>query len=215
MGMPETDPLIHWARRAAVKRFDPSRSIPDEPWESILRAIELAPSSYGLQPYRVIDVRDTDLRLRLRPACHDQPQIVDADRFLVFAVLTDFGKSHLDAHLARTALLRGALVETLAAYRAKVIERVLNVLDRAALLAWQARQAYIGLAAAMYQAAMRGIDTCPMEAMVLPEVDRLLGLPQRNLTAIVGLALGYRAAEDTYSSLPKVRLPREDFVLEL
>lgn len=213
--MPETDPLLLWARRAAIKRFDPSRRVADEHWESILRAIELAPSSYGLQPYRVIEVRDAELRRRLRPVCFDQPQVVDADRFLVFAVPTDFGKPHLDAHLARTALARGALVETLSAYRAKVIERVLDALDRPALLAWQARQAYIGLAAAMYQGALRGVDTCPMEAMVLPEVDRILGLSQRNLTAIVGLAAGHRAAEDTYPSLPKVRLPREDFVLEL
>jgi len=213
--MSETDPLVHWARRAAVKRFDPTRSVPSNQWESILRAIELAPSSYGLQPYRVVEIRDPARRRKLRAACYDQPQLVESDRFLVFAVATDFGKAHLDAHLARTALARGALVETLAAYRTKVIERVLDVLDRPALLAWQARQAYIGLAAAMYQAATLGIDTCPMEAMVLPEVDQILGLPQRNLTAVVGLAVGYRSADEAYSSLPKVRLPREEFFLEL
>jgi nitroreductase/dihydropteridine reductase len=67
----------------------------------------------------------------------------------------------------------------------------------------------------MYQAATLGIDTCPMEAMVLPEVDQILGLPQRKLTAVVGLAVGYRSADEAYSSLPKVRLPREEFFLEL
>jgi nitroreductase / dihydropteridine reductase len=213
--MSETDPLLPWARRAAIKRFDPSRSIPANQWDSILRAIELAPSSYGLQPYRVVEVRDPERRRKLRAACHDQPQLVEADRFLVFALPTDFGKAHLDAHLARTALARGALVETLSAYRNKVIERVLDVLDRPALLAWQARQAYIGLATAMYHAAALGIDTCPLEAMVLPEVDRILGFPQRKLTAVVGLAVGYRSRDDSYSSLPKVRLPREEFLLEL
>jgi nitroreductase len=213
--MSETDPLIHWARRAAIKRFDPTRSIPNNQWESILRAIELAPSSYGLQPYRVVEVRDPALRRKLRAACYDQPQLVESDRFLVFAVPTDFGKAQLDAHLARTALARGALVETLSAYRTKVIERVLDVLDRPALLAWQARQAYIGLATAMYHAATLGVDTCPMEAMVLPEVDQILEFPQRKLTAVVGLAVGYRSADDAYSSLPKVRLPREEFFLEL
>lgn len=213
--MSDTDPLAHWSRRAAIKRFDPTRSILDPHWDSILRAIELSPSSYGLQPYRVVDVGNPSLRGKLRAACYDQPQFVEADRFLVFALPTEFGKTQLDAHLARTALVRGAVVETLSAYRAKVVERVLDILDRPALLAWQARQAYIGLTAAMYHAAMLGIDTCPMEAMVLPEVDRILGLPLRKLTAVVGLALGYRSADDTYSSLPKVRLPREEFLLEL
>jgi nitroreductase / dihydropteridine reductase len=213
--MSETDPLIHWARRAAIKRFDPTRSVPNKQWESILRAIELAPSSYGLQPYRVIEVRDPARRRKLRAACYDQPQLVESDRFLVFAVSTDFGKAQLDDHLARTALARGSLVETLSVYRSKVIERVLDMLDRPALLAWQARQAYIGLAAAMYHAAALEVDTCPMEAMVLAEIDKILGLSQRKLTAVVGLAVGYRSKEDTYSSLPKVRLPREEFFLEL
>ena len=100
--MSETDPLVHWARRAAAKRFDPTRSVPSNQWESILRAIELAPSSYGLQPYRVVEIRDPARRRKLRAACYDQPQLVESDRFLVFAVATDFGKAHLDAHLART-----------------------------------------------------------------------------------------------------------------
>ena len=52
--MPETDSLALWARRAAVKKFDPQRTISTADWASILRAVERAPSPYGLPPYRIL-----------------------------------------------------------------------------------------------------------------------------------------------------------------
>jgi len=212
--MPETDSLALWARRAAVKKFDPERAISSADWESILRAVELAPSAYGLQPYRVLEVRDPALRKAVREGAPQQAQVTDSDRFLVFALVTDFGEEHLDAHLARTGAARGTPPESLALYRARVVGSLLEVNDRASLLAWQARQAYIGLGAAMYQASQLGIDTCPLEAMNLAVADTVLGLAQRKLSSVVGLAVGYRSSLDDYSKLPKVRMPRDEFVLE-
>jgi len=140
--------------------------------------------------------------------------VTDSDKFLVFALVTDFGEEHLDAHLARTGAARGTPAESLALYRARVVGSLLNVNDRTALLAWQARQAYIGLTTAMYQASQLGIDTCPLEAMNLAVADSVLGLAQRKLSSAVGLAVGYRSSLDDYSKQSKVRLPRGEFVLE-
>ncbi len=206
--------LARWSRRGAIKRFDSSREVSEADGESILSAIELAPSAYGLQPYRVIEVRDPALRQAIHAASPSQKQLVEASRLLVFALVTDFGESHLDAHLARTAIARGTSPEALAAYRARVMDALLNRLDRASLLAWQARQAYIGLTAAMFQASQLEVDTCPMEAISLADIDRLLALPERNLSSLVGLAVGYRSVDDAYSKQPKVRLPRPEFLLE-
>jgi nitroreductase / dihydropteridine reductase len=212
--MPETDSLALWARRAAIKKFDPAHPVSDSDWEAILRAIEQAPSAYGLQPYRVLEVRDPALRSAIHAATPSQNQLKDADRLLIFSLVTDFGEAHVDAHLGRTGAARGTPPDSLALYRARVVGELLNKLDRTALLAWQARQAYIGLGAAMFQASQLGIDTCPLEAISLSAVDGVLGLPGRNLTSLVGLAVGYRSEEDVYSKQPKVRLPREEFVLE-
>lgn len=214
MNQPES--LSLWAHRAAIKKFDADRAISQEDWETILRALELAPSSYGLQPYRVLDIRDRKLRAALLEGSPRQVQLVEASRLLVFALVTDFGEAHLDAHLARTKAARGTPDDVLAAYRQRVVDLVLGgFADRASLLAWQARQAYIGLAAVMYQASQLRIDTCPLEAIGLETCDRVLGLPTRNLSALVGLAVGYRSEEDGYSMQAKVRLPRKEFILEL
>ncbi|HQF53511.1 MAG TPA: nitroreductase family protein [Fibrobacteria bacterium] len=213
--MPESDSLALWARRAAIKKFDPSKAIGAADWDAILQALHLAPSAYGLQPYRVVDVRDPAKRAAIREGAPQQAQVTDAAHLLVFALVTDFGEPHLDAHLARTKAARGTPDEALGIYRGRVVDGLLGKLDRTALLAWQARQAYIGLAAAMYQASQLGIDTCPLEAMNLEVADRVLDLGSRNLASVVGLAVGYRSEEDVYCKQAKVRLPRHEFVLEI
>lgn len=213
--MPENDSLALWARRAAIKKFDPSKAISVADWESILQALHLAPSAYGLQPYRVIDVRDPAKRAAIREGAPQQAQVTDAAHLLVFALVTDFGEPHLDAHLARTKAARGTPDEALGVYRGRVVDGLLGKHDRAGLLAWQARQAYIGMTAVMYQASQLGIDTCPLEAMDLALADKVLGLASRNLQSVVGLAVGYRSDEDVYCKQAKVRLPRGEFVLEI
>ncbi len=41
---------LHW--RYATKKFDPARKIAPALWETLEHAALLAPSSYGLQPWR-------------------------------------------------------------------------------------------------------------------------------------------------------------------
>lgn len=43
---------LNW--RYATKKMDPSKAVSDEKLEAILKAIELAPTSSGLQPYEVL-----------------------------------------------------------------------------------------------------------------------------------------------------------------
>jgi nitroreductase len=47
----------------------------------------LSPSSFGLQPWKFIIVRDPALRKQLKAHAWDQPQITDADALIVFCAL--------------------------------------------------------------------------------------------------------------------------------
>jgi len=79
-----------------------------------------------------------------------------------------------------------------------------------------ARQAYIGLGAALIAAAFEEVDATPMEGFDPAAVDDILGLKSKNLRSVVILALGYRAAEgDWLVSLKKVRRGRDSFVTEI
>jgi nitroreductase len=61
-------------------------------------------------------------------------------------------------------------------------------------------------------AAMLGVDTCPMEGFVPNKYDEILGLTQRGYHAVVLCPAGYRAADDKYATLAKVRFPIEKVV---
>jgi nitroreductase len=59
------------------------------------------------------------------------------------------------------------------------------------------------------------IDATPMEGFDPAKFDEILGLKEKGLkTAVIG-AVGYRDASDDYIKLAKVRLPKDQFVIEV
>ena len=79
-----------------------------------------------------------------------------------------------------------------------------------------ARQAYIGMSAALIAAAFEEVDSTPMEGFDPNALDEILGLRARGLRSVSILPLGYRADEgDWLVNLKKVRRPREQFVTEV
>ena len=76
-----------------------------------------------------------------------------------------------------------------------------------------AKQAYIGLTAAMISAAFEGVDCTPMEGFDPKGLDELLGLRAKGLRSVVILPLGYREADkDWLVNLKKVRRPIDQFI---
>jgi len=79
-----------------------------------------------------------------------------------------------------------------------------------------ARQAYIGMSAALIAAAFEEVDSTPMEGFDPNALDEILGLRARGLRSVSILPLGYRADDgDWLVNLKKVRRPREQFVTEV
>jgi nitroreductase len=79
-----------------------------------------------------------------------------------------------------------------------------------------ARQAYIGLGAALIAAAFEGVDATPMEGFDADALDKILKLRERGLRSVVIMPIGYRQEDkDWLVNLKKVRRPREQFVTEV
>ncbi len=78
---------LNW--RYAVKKFDPSKKLNEAQLERVLEATRLSASSYGLQPYKVIVVKDPAVREALKAVSWNQPQITDASHLVVFARFDD------------------------------------------------------------------------------------------------------------------------------
>lgn len=205
--------LLSW--RYATKRYDRTRTVPAERLDRIVEAVRLAPTSSGLQPFELFVVSNPEIRTRIRAAAWDQAQVTDCSHLLVFAAWDDTTAERVNMMFDLTNAVRGFENAGWEAYRRKLLGIVASRGTEANHQA-AARQAYIGLGAAVIAAAFEGVDSTPMEGFDPATVDEILGLPARHLRSVVMLPLGYRASEgDWLVNLPKVRRQRADFVTEI
>ena len=203
---------LNW--RYATKQYNPVKKVTDEQLTTLLDAIQLTPTSYGLQAYRAYLVTNPEIRTKLRAAAWDQPQITEASHLIVFAVPTDLNDSHIDAFIAHVAEVRGVTVESLAGY-ASMIKGAISRKNPAERTEWLARQAYIALGFLLEAAALEHIDATPMEGFDPQKFNEILGLSKENYTAVVIAPVGFRAENDNLASMKKVRFSKEVLVREI
>lgn len=210
--IPETQLLAALNWRYATKSFDAARKIPEATWKTLEETLVLSPSSFGLQPYRFLVVKDPDVRARLQPHSWNQTQVVDASHYVVFAGRTSITEAEIDRFLDRIVEVRNIPRESLDGYRGMMYGSLLSPGSEARIPHWTALQAYIALGNLSTAAALLGIDTCAIEGFAPAEYDSILGLKEQGLASVVCLALGYRNGEDKYAGLAKVRLPAEELL---
>lgn len=179
---------LQW--RFATQSFDPSKPLKKKDLSDILRAIRMAPTSYGLQPFHVYVIRDKGLRDKLQQATAGQSQVTESGVLLVFCARTDV-KLVIDESLRASARSNDKSVSSYKQFRS-LIEKDLGRLRRPELLAWAGRQIYLALGFALAACAEKKIDSCAIEGFTPAEYKRMLGLP-KHLTPMVLLAVGYRA----------------------
>jgi len=201
---------LQW--RYATKQFDPNQLIGDDLWAVLEQSLVLAPSSFGLQPWKFVVVTDLAVKAKLVEVSWNQAQPRDASHFVVFAVRQDIGDEHLDRYMARTAEMRGVSVEDMAGFRNVIKGALDGARTKGTLDEWQIRQIYIALGQFMASAALVGVDTCPMEGIVPAKYDEILGLKGTGWMTVVACAAGYRSADDKYATTPKVRFPTDEVI---
>jgi nitroreductase len=201
---------LEW--RYATKAFDATRKIPADIWAALEKVLVLTPTSYGLQPYRFLVIDNSEVRAQLLPHTWNQKQVVEAAQYVVFTVRTEMTEADVDKLIKRLTEIRQVPEESLNFYRQMMVGDVVNGPRGKMAREWAARQAYIALGNLMTAAALLGVDACPMEGLDPAEYDRLLGLQGSGYATVVALALGYRAANDKYAALPKVRYELADLV---
>ncbi len=201
---------LQW--RYAVKKFDPSKKIPEDVWQVLEQSLVLAPSSFGLQPWLFVVVTDSAVREQLLPHSWGQRQVVDASHLVVLAVNKNITPEYVDRYLARTAEVQGTPLEALQGFGNVIKGFIANPPAGLDLKEWATRQTYIALGQFMTSAAVLGIDTCPMEGIVPAKYDEILGLVGTDYATVVACPAGYRAADDKYATKPKVRFPASEVV---
>jgi len=200
--------------RSATKKFDPTKKIKHEDLELLLEAGNLAPTSAGLQPFKIIVVNDKESREKLVPSSWGQTQITEASHLLVFGIQTNSNTELIDTYVNRVAEVRNQDLESLEGLKG-MIGGFVNPMDETTRSSWFAKQAYISMGTVISAAAELRIDTCPMEGFDPTQYAEILNLNDKNIRPVCVLAIGYRSEEDVFSKMDKVRKKRNDFVLEI
>jgi len=203
---------LNW--RYATKKFDTAKKLSPEQLDTLLTAIQLAPSSFGLQSYKVLVVEDPAIRAQLRDAAYGQSQLTDASQVIVFASETVIDSALVNKYVDRIAEVRHMERVHLGAYEDTMVGTV-NRLAEDQKMTWSNKQAYIALGVLLTAAADLGIDACPMEGFQAGKFDEILGLKALGLTTTVIAPIGFRAEDDNYSHLAKVRRPKSELFIHI
>lgn len=200
---------LNW--RYAVKKYDKDRKLSTADWNTLEQTMQLAPSSFGLQPYKFVVVKDTGIREKLRIAAWGQSQITDASHVVVFTYKKTLTEKDVEDFIEHTAKVRGQMRESLSEYENVIKGSVRKSIESGTIETWNSRQAYIALGFLLLTAAMMGIDATPMEGFDSEQVNAILEL--KDYSAVVIAAVGYRDEEnDWLAGLPKVRLPESELI---
>ena len=156
--------------RRSVKHYDPEHIMPEADLAELIRLIKLAPSSFNMQNYRILVVRDPEIRQQIRVAAWDQPQVTDAS--VLFIMCAD-----LTSHLADPA-----------DYWSHAPEEVQNILgpmikpfyegNDSLIRDESMRSAALAGMTLMLAAKDMGYDSCPMIGFDAAKVSELINLPE-------------------------------------
>lgn len=192
-------------KRYASKQMN-GKKVSPEKVETILESIRLAPTSLGVQPFKILVIESQELKDKIfEKAAQGQPQIPKSSQVLVFACYKKITPEILDEYVERIVTQRPTLpLAKVTAYR-QMIDKSLNRADEDNFN-WASRQAYIALGFALTAAAVEQVDSVPIEGYNPAALDELLELEEKNLGSVCLMAIGYRdEATDYNATLPKVR----------
>ncbi|MFD0939234.1 NAD(P)H-dependent oxidoreductase [Pedobacter boryungensis] len=202
---------LNW--RYATKKMN-GKAVPQEKVDLILEAARLAPTSSGLQPFKVIVITNPDLKQTLLPHSFNQSQIIDSSHLLVFAAWDTYTEDRINGVFSHTHNERGTPPESTTDYQKMLIN---SYVPRSEDVNFNhaARQAYIGFGMALAEAAIQKVDATPMEGFNNAEYDKILGLKEKGLKSVAIMPLGYRdETGDWLAGLKKVRQPKSEFIIE-
>lgn len=171
-------------QRFACREFVAGDSVSSDELARLLEAGHLAPSAFGLEPWRFLTVTDAAGKAAIEHACFDQPAAATADAFIVIVALvaaldpdTDYVRVRFEAEA------RGQNIEPIyAAYRAHY--------QADSIAAWALGQCNFAAAHMLLQATHMGIGSCPIGGFDAGALAAALSIPPDDTPALV-IALGH------------------------
>jgi nitroreductase len=176
------------AARHAIRSYTDA-PIPDDDLQSILATVGLAPSAWNLQPWRIVVVRDPELKQQLMTAAPGQKQVGAAP--LVFVFYTDMH----DVLNTLDEIIHPSADDDRRAATKRSIRRYFDERSAAEATQWGVAQTFIAVGYLLLAAQSLGYATSPMQSFQGEAVKQLLGLaPSAAVAALVAMGVANETA---------------------
>ena len=190
-------------QRRSIKQFDPEYKLSPEEETKLLEAAIQAPTSFNIQHWRFVIVRDPDLRQKIRSEFgNDQAQMTDASLLIIMTADVNGWKKKPERYWVNAPKeVADLLVNWMAPFH-----------EGREWLQRDEAQRSIGMAmqTLMLAAKSMGYESCPMIGFDIEKVAELINLPEDHVMGPM-VAIG-RGTKDPW---PKPgQLPLSEVVVE-
>lgn len=203
---------LEW--RYAVKKFDSEKQLSGEKLNILKKAFNLTATSYGLQPITLVVIQNKSLQKELVPHSFEQLQVAQASHILVICIENEVDSEYISNYFKQIKKIRGTSDDVLNPFKEAMVENFSNK-EIQEIKDWSRNQAYLAMGNLLTICALEEIDSCPMEGFEPEAYDRLLDLNEKGLTSVLVLPVGYRADDDMFSTLKKVRKDMDESIIEI
>ncbi len=167
--------------RRSIKHYDPAHTMPEADVERLMQLARLAPSSFNMQNYRFVLVRDPELRRQIRAVAWDQAQVTDASLLVVMCADLKAHEQKPERYWAHAPQpVQDILVPALKGFYSGKEQLIRDEAMRST--------AFAGMTL-MLAARGLGYETCPMVGFDPDEVSKIIRLPEDHAISFM-IAIG-------------------------
>ncbi len=175
--------------RRSINFFDTDKDIPDELLIDLLETANLSPSSFNLQPWKVVVVKDQGKKKILRQCAFNQPKVEEASMVLIIVADPDAVEENIDRMLdswQELGYMKPEMRETYKSMASNLygpvdsLKRKLFAVKNASLFAMNIMLAAKGL----------GLDTHPMDGFNEDCIKKEFNIPPDKIIPML-IAVGY------------------------
>lgn len=198
-------------RRYATKKFDINKKVSIQDLDEIIESFRLTPSSFWLEPWKLIIIKNQDIKKDLYNHSFNQEQIITCSHLLVLCRIEDLWESHIEKIINNMSEISWSTMEQLKWYN-DMTKWFISKLDKTSKNSWSNNQVYIALWLLHAILAYKKIDSCAIGWFNSEKYDEILWLKEKWLSSVVILPIWYRDLNDKYINKKKIRLSKMDVV---
>jgi nitroreductase len=174
-------------QRHACKIFDTDKKISKDDIEYILEVARLSPSSFGMEPWRMLVISNNEVKNRLKPICWNQNQIDTCSHLIVIVAQKESVKPY--SQYVKDMFARRGLDEDM--YN-KYLDRYAKYLEDNDILSWADSQCHILASHICNASAFIGADSCMIGGFEKDRLEDELKIDKDKEFVSLVVALGYR-----------------------